>query len=174
MSEAREYARALFLLTEEEGTTEAVRADAEIMSSAIRENPDYLKLLDTPAIPLEEKLGLIDKAFSTLNTSLLNLCKLLCEKRCASLTERVADEYFALYDRSRGIERVEAVTAVALTEAQLSALSARLEKKTGKTVIITNTVDKSILGGIIVETGDSVLDGSLTRKLRDVKEVIKA
>ena len=174
MSEAREYARALFLLTEEEGTTEAVRADAEIMSSAIRENPDYLKLLDTPAISLEEKLGLIDKAFSTLNTSLLNLCKLLCEKRCARLTERVAEEYFALYDQSRGIERVEAVTAVGLTEAQLSALSARLEKKTGKTVIITNTVDKSILGGMKLRYMGIQLDGTVKTRLDSFEKSLKS
>lgn len=174
MTEVREYAKALFLLSEEEGVTEAVREEAQLVSSAINENPDYTKLLDTPALAVEEKVGLLDRAFGSVNTSLLNLCKILCEKRCSYLIPQVLDAYLAIYDESRGIERVEAITAIPLTESQLSALSSRLEEKTGKTVVITNTVDKSVLGGVKLRYMGIQLDGTVKARLDSFEKGLKS
>ena len=84
------------------------------------------------------------------------------------------EDFERLYNESKKIMLVKVTSATELTEDEKSRLAAALKKKYALEVELQCVIDKSILGGIIVETGDSVLDGSLTRKLRDVKEVIKA
>ena len=81
MVNASEYGRALFMLTEETARTESAVSDLKAVQKVLSENPEYVKLLDTPALSKEEKLLLIDKAFKQVDTYLLNLIKILCENQ---------------------------------------------------------------------------------------------
>ncbi|MBQ3490630.1 MAG: ATP synthase F1 subunit delta [Clostridia bacterium] len=173
MISAQEYGKALFLLTEEDGTTKIVAEDLKIVQKLLRENPRYEKLLDTPALAKEEKLRLIDRAFSSLSENVLNLMKILCEKHSVYQFSKIADAYAVLYDESRGIERVEALTAVAMTQTQISALTSRLSFLTGKTVVVRNTVDPDILGGVILRYAGKQLDGSLRARLESFEKSLK-
>ena len=173
MIDAKEYGKALFLLTEEDGTTKAVAEELRAVQKLLRENPRYEKLLDTPALSKEEKLQLIDRAFSSLNDSLVNLLKLLCEKHSVYRFSGVADAYAALYDESRGIERVQALTAVAMTAKQLELLKTKLSFSTGKTVIVENTVDPSLLGGMVLRMEGKQLDGSVRARLRALEKSLR-
>lgn len=173
MIDAKEYGKALFLLTEEEGTTETVAGELRAVRALLRENPRYEKLLDTPALGKEEKLLLIDRAFSSLNESLVNLMKILCERHNVYRFSGVADAYAALYDESRGIERVQALTAVAMTERQIAALTAKLSSMSGKTVIVENTVEPSVLGGMVLRMAGKQLDGSVKARLSALEKSLK-
>ncbi|MBQ2987681.1 MAG: ATP synthase F1 subunit delta [Clostridia bacterium] len=173
MIDAKEYGKALFLLTEEDGTTKAVAEELRAVQKLLRENPRYEKLLDTPALSKEEKLQLIDRAFSSMNESLVNLLKILCEKHSVYRFSGVADAYAALYDESRGIERVQALTAVAMTAKQLDLLRAKLSFSTGKTVIVENTVDPSLLGGMVLRMAGKQLDGSVRARLRALEKSLR-
>ena len=75
------YGDALFMLTEELGETEAVLSDLETVEAVVNQNPTYLGMLDSPALSRDERLSLIDRAFSTLNKNLVNTVKILAEKR---------------------------------------------------------------------------------------------
>ena len=173
MIDAKEYGKALFLLTQEQGTTDVVAEDLKTVKKLLRENPRYEKLLDTPALSKGEKLSLIDRAFSSLHESVLNLTKLLCEKHSVYQLSRVADAYAVLCDEARGIMRAEALTAVAMTEKQISALTARLSALTGKTVVIKNTVEPGILGGMVLRYEGKQLDGSLKARLESFEKNLK-
>ena len=165
MTDAKEYGRALFSLAEEAGRTEKILSDLNTAVSAFRKAPQYQKLLDTPALSKEEKLSLIEKAFSVLDEYVKNTLKLLCEHHSVHLFVKAVDAFRDEYDNSRGIERVEAVTAVEMTEGQLVAMKSKLEKITDKTVIIKNTVDPSILGGVKLRYMGKQLDGSVKSRL---------
>ena len=170
MTDAKEYARALFELAEECGKTEAVMSDLAIIDSAFSQNPDYRNLLDTPALKKDEKLALIDEAFSGLDGYAVNLLKILCERHSAHLFPKIKTEADKLYDESRGIERVEAVTAISMTDEQIEAITKKLEAITSKTVIVNNKVDKSILGGVILRYSGTQLDGSIKTRLEDLRK----
>ncbi len=159
------YADALFMLAEELGETEAVRCDVITLGDCIRDNPSYLELLDTPALSKEERLALIDEAFSSFNKNLLNLIKLLAERRTCRLLPKIVEAFSDTYDRSRGIERVEAISAVPLTDAQTERLVKKLEKLTGKQIIVKNTHDPALLGGMKLRYLGIQLDGSVKTKL---------
>ena len=170
MTDAKEYGLALFALAEESGRVEAILGDLKTICGVFRDTPEYKKLLDTPAIPKNERLALVNEAFTSVDEYALNTLKILCERRSARLFESVAEAFEAEYDRVRGIERVTAVTAVAMSDGQIAALTSKLEKITGKTVIVKNTVDPSILGGVKLRYMGIQLDGSIKTRLDSFSE----
>ena len=70
-----------------------------------------------------------------------------------------------LYDQALGILRVEATTAVPMSEEQMRALTAKLSEKTKKRVVLTNTVSADVLGGVLLRYGEHQLDGTLKTRL---------
>ena len=168
----QEYGRALFLVAEERGTLKSIYEDAEALSRVLKENPAYTRLMDTPALPTEEKCALIDRAFGSLDADLVNFVKILTERRSFYLFERALTTYRALYDERLGILPVEVVSAVALTQAQASALSAKLSAKTGKRIRLTNTTDPSVLGGLLLRYDGKQIDGTLAVRLEKLSEAL--
>ena len=148
MTDANEYGKALFLITEEEGLSDKILADVRAAECVLMSNPDYVKLLDSPAISKAERVELVDRAFQGINDYLLNLLKILTENRNTYLFGKIAKAYYSLYDESRGILRVEAITAIPLTEKQEKAIMDKLTASLKKTVVISNTVEPAILGGV--------------------------
>ena len=173
MTEAARYAEALFLLSEEEGCLDTVLSDLGAVATAVKDNPDYTKILDTPSLSKEERLGLCDTAFSGLCEYVLNTVKILTEKRQMRYFSRLYDAFLALYNKKMGIIPVEAITAVELTEEQCERLKKKLEEKLSATVLIKNTVDKSILGGIMLRYDSIQLDGSVKSRLDKIEAGLK-
>ena len=173
MTGGTEYGKALFMLTEERGTTDAVLPDIKAAEKIFSDNRDYVKLLDTPALSHDEKHRIITEAFGGLDHLLVNLIKMLSDKGLFFGFERLHKSYCSLYDEHFGIERAEAVTARPLSEMQSLALCEKLEKITGKRIILTNTLDPDILGGIRITYSGVQLDGSLKRRLCDIEKGLK-
>lgn len=173
MAAGKEYGRALFMLSEECGTTEKVLADVCAADEIFKSNPKYVKLLDTPAITKSEKLSLVDEAFSPLDENVLNLIKILCERHSVFTFTEVKKAFCELYNASRGIEHVEAVTAVAMTPEQISRMSDKLSAMTGKKIIIKNTVSPEILGGVKLRYSETQLDGSVRTRLKSFEKSLK-
>lgn len=165
MTDMKEYASALFLLCKEENTIDTVRAELDALKRVLAENPEYTKLLDTPAMKKEERLALAEVAFGGFSEYLLNVILILAERHLASGLPRLCDEFASLFDEERGILRAEAVTAVAMSDEQTKRLAAKLGERTGKTVIIKNTVDPAMLGGVKLRYGGTQLDGTVKASL---------
>lgn len=174
MTDMKEYASALFLLANEEGQVERIAEELDTLKALLLENPEYTTLLDTPAMKKEERLALAESAFAGFSEYLLNTVLILAEKHLASGLIRLADIYFELYDEARGILRAEAVTAVKMTEEQADKLARKLGDTTGKTVILKNTVDPSVLGGVKLRYGGSQLDGTVKAGLERFKQALEA
>ena len=172
-NDAKSYGDALFMLADELDQADEMKDDLSTLCKTISENPDYLKLLDTPALSREERVKLADEAFNGLNKNLVNLVKILIERRAAYLIFKIRDAYMSAYDISRGIERVEAITVLPLTDIQLSKLQNKLANITGKQIIIKNTIDSSILGGMKLRYLGIQIDGSVKTKLDNFEQSLK-
>lgn len=170
---AREYGRALFLLTEELGTTERVREEARAVSDLFLANPDYERMLDTPALSPDERIALIDGALADFDENLLNLVKILIERRMAYAVVRTLRMYEEEYMESRGIIRAEVISAIPLNDSQKKRIEEKLGKITGKQVIIDNKVDPSLLGGIKLRYMGIQRDGSIKTRLDDFAASLK-
>lgn len=173
MIDVKEYGKAIFLLSEEEGKTEKAMRDILLVKDSMRENPTYETLLDTPALPVETKLGLIDEAFASIDTNVKNLLKILCEKHATHDMPKVAEIFTGLYDESRGNLRVQAITAIAMGKKQIDAMTKKLELQTGKHIFIENIVDPAILGGVTLRYAGVQLDGSVKTRLETLEKSLK-
>ena len=170
---AKSYGDALFMLAEELSQTEQIKEELNLVCKTLEENPDYLKLLDTPALSPDERLDLVEKVFGNFNRNLVSLIKILTEKRLAYLIHKIQNSYLIAYDISRNIERVEAVSAVSLTQDQKDKLVSKLEKITGKQIIVNNTIDPSILGGMKLRYMGKQIDGSIKTRLDHFEKSLK-
>ncbi len=173
MTAGIEYGKALFLLAEEEGALAKVNDDLNAAKSVLEENPEYVKMIDSPAIPKEERISLLRTAFAGLDERVRNLFLILCERRSIYVYSDVCDTFSALYDEKMGIVKCEAVTAIPLSPERESALCKKLSEITGKTIIIKNTVDPSILGGVKLRYLGIQIDGSVKTRLDGFAESLK-
>lgn len=173
MTAGYEYGKALFLLSDEEGTLEETKRDLETVLLILNENPDYIKLIYTPAIPKEERIALIDEAFAPICESARNLMKILSQKRMFFAFREVISAFISLYNEKMGIISCEAVTAIPLSDTQAAAIAKKLSDMTDKKVIVKNTVDPEILGGIKLRYLGTQIDGSIKTRLDGFAEGLK-
>ena len=170
---AMEYAAALFMLACEDGKQRAYGKALNEIGQAFSADPEYLTLLASPAISMEERLSAIRAAFGArVPEHVLSFLLLMCEKgRIAHFPEAVK-EYEKLLLASERILDATVTSAVALTDEEKQRLQAALEKQSGGKVNIAYALDRELLGGLIVEIDGKILDGSVRDRLQRVKEVI--
>ncbi|MBO7288550.1 MAG: ATP synthase F1 subunit delta [Clostridia bacterium] len=175
MSEiSNEYAKALFMLSSEKECIEEYKNALEKVEEIFKENPMYVEFLYTFAIPLEERLNALEEVFSALlPRDVLSFLKILCEKTHIQKFHECAKYYYALYNEIDKISNVKVTSAIELSDKEKLALKEKLEKKTNKTAVIEYIVDESILGGIVLEADGKIIDSSIKKHLKDMKDVIK-
>lgn len=169
MINAAAYGKALFDLAAESGEDGRVREELELVRSALRAQPEYATLLDTPAVPVPEKLELLQQAFGSVQPMLRNCLCLLCEKRAFYQLPACADAFDACYDEAHNLLRATALTAAPLRAGQSDALREKLERITGKTVLLTVRTDPSLIGGITLRYGGVQLDDSIRSRLDQLR-----
>ena len=172
---AKEYGSALFLTAAEDDKTEEYHDALKTLSQVLEENGEYLTLLASPAIPLAERLDLIERAFaSSVPNQILSYFKLLCEKGRIAQFLPSAEEYNRLYEAAKRRLRIKVTSAVELTEEEKRKLVEKLEQTKNCSIVAEYFVDKALLGGIVVETDSKIWDGSVKSRLQMVKEVINS
>lgn len=170
---AKEYATALFTLSLEEGGVEEYRKSLELIDEVFSENPEYKEFLSSPSISLGERLSALSSVFEgKVHENLLSFLKLLCEKGRISFLEDAIKEYKLLYDASLHISTAKIISAVSLTNKEKEKLLTKLESMSGGPVNAEYEIDETIIGGIIIELDEKVLDGSLKHRLNEIKGVM--
>ena len=165
------YAQGLYTLAHEEGLTEQIMAELSVLEQAVDEQ--YLNLLSTPALPKEERCGLLDQAFrDKVHIYVLNFMKLLTEKGYIRHFSGCCAAFRQQYNEDRGILPVRVVSASALTDMQLQKLKETLEKRTGKTVSLQCSVDAGVLGGVRLDYDGVRIDGTVKARLDEVRRLL--
>lgn len=168
-----EYAEALFILGAENGKLDTFNENLCEVGRLIEENPDYLEVLDSPAIPMSERLSAIDEAFSgACDEYIVSFLKLLCENRHIKELKESIKEFSHLLMNYQNRTVATVYYAKELSEEQKTALLNNLSKISGKTVEANYIKDASLLGGIKVLLDDKTLDGSIKGRLNKVKGMI--
>ena len=170
---SKEYASALFELAREISAEKEFLEALFLIQAALKEQPEYVTVLSSPNLSVREKKSLLEKAFASfVPEPVLSFAELLCEKGHMSCFHDCVKEYQALYQTFCSVSSARVVSAVALTEEEKRRLTEKLEKISGHRVQTHYETDEAILGGLIVYMDDTVIDGSLRRQLKDVRDVI--
>lgn len=170
---SKEYAAALFSIAVEKGCVPAWEKQLREIASLLRAQPDYVRLLTSPDIPAEERIGLLRTAFAQgTDEELVSFAALMCRRgRAAQLPEAI--ERFCQLANERAKVQVATVTSARpLLEGERERLVRALEKKTGTRVELQCEVDPTVMGGLRVMIDGRVIDGTVRERLREIKEVI--
>lgn len=171
---ASRYARALIdVLAPDhmDAGLEQLRAFAKVL-----ENEDSRKLLMNPAIPPERRDAFINALAESIGFDLRvkKLLSLIVERRRLRVLDSVIFTYQGLLDERHGIARAIIKVAAPLSENNREAIVKRLEKVTGKRVEMEVERDDSLIGGVVVQIGSTVYDGSLKQQLLGFKHRVLA
>lgn len=174
---ARRYARALFSIGKKAGAKELDSFGQELASlaQAIEGSPELGKIFRNPIFSHEEKRAIISKVLDGIKVSatIRNFCFLLAEKNRLALIPDIQAFYNILLDAEQGVVRGELVTAIELPKSKRDEVKSQLEKQANQKLILDFSVNKGILGGVMLKIGDQVLDASLRAQLGILKENIK-
>ena len=169
---ARMYGGSLYDLAAEEGLETRILGELDEVSAILKGDPEYLHLLSIPSIPKKERCALLDKAFEGAHPYLVSFLKLLCEEDLLGELPGCLRAYQDRYNVDHNILEVTAVSAIALTAPSREKLLAKLQKMTGKNIVLTETVDPAVLGGLRLDMDGTRLDGTVQRHLERLRTEI--
>lgn len=171
---AREYGQALFELAKEESIDSLILDEIRVLRDILKENPEFLKLLDAPNINLEDRLNAIDNVFKgKAHQYVCSFLKLMTERRHSPEIFGCIAEYERCYEEENAIIEAHVTSAVELSEAQKEALFKKLQAKAGKTVAISYEVEPGLLGGIRVNMDGVLFEGTVRARLDELRSNLK-
>ncbi len=171
---SKEYAVSLFSLAVENSAEDKYLEELKLVLGAFESDREYYELLASPLLTREERLSIIDEAFSSsLSEYVLSFIKILCSSGHIKLFPECVEEYGKMYRESKRTAAVKVVSAAELTEDEKRRIYEKVSKLVGGQCEISYSVDASLIGGAVIETENAVIDGSLRKSLQEMKEVIK-
>ena len=165
------YARALLEMAQAEGVTGRVEEELFRLRELLKANPELLQFLKDPNVKAEGKRKALSDLFQgRVHPLVLSTLITLSDQDRAGRVLHVIEEFSAAAAAARQSVTGEITTAIALDEATVQRVAAELTKVTGKNVKLLQRVDAGILGGAIITVGEQIIDGSLRRKLDQIKD----
>ncbi|MCI0331150.1 MAG: ATP synthase F1 subunit delta [candidate division Zixibacteria bacterium] len=170
---ARRYAVALF---KSAGSKLDVYFDeAKQLLEIWRSQPGFSRLLLAPHLLTEEKKGFLERFFKGKAEAVwLGFFGLLIDKGRIGYFPQIAENFILLAEEAKGIVRARVQTAVPLGGRTAEALKAKLEKKTGKRILLLPETKPELLGGMVVILKDQIIDGSVRQRLNELREQLLA
>lgn len=168
----RNYAETLLVLAERNGPAaqEQWGTLIEELGAAMRQDQRLRTFLESPKISSAQKIDVLGKALGKrVPGPFLRFLETVVAKRRQMLIPSIATEYRALIDASEDRVHVNVTVAREPADSERQALTKQLARLFGKRVVPHITLNPSILGGVIVKVGDTVMDGSVRRRLATLR-----
>jgi ATP synthase F1 delta subunit len=172
---ARVYADALFQVAKDKGELDEIHEQLDQFADALAESRDLQVFFFSPYFSTDEKREGLRKVLSDAQPELVNFLELLIDKHRMPVIFRVRKRFDELWAEEKKMLEVRLTSAVELDPDVVERVGAELERQTGRTIDLDAGVDEDILGGLVLQVGNMVLDASLRNKLEKLrKEVAKA
>jgi len=170
---ASAYARTLFELATLSDSVDDTDRGLVSAADAVRGSLDLRAALTDASVPAETKRGVLRDIFGEAVTpEALAFVTLLVERGHTELLGDVARTFGEIAEKERGIVVAEVTTAVPLDDALRASLTEKLIASLGRPVSLRETVDASILGGVVIKVAGRVLDGSVASQLEDMRRAL--
>ena len=164
------YATPIIELAEETKVLDKVKADMEMFVGLCQEDRDFALMLKSPIITHLKKAEILSKIFKGKVQDLtLQAFDVITRKSRESLLAEIAEAYLHLYNIKKGLAKVSVTTSIKLDASQRKAFEKLAKEVTGKDPILNEKIDPSILGGYVLNLGDTQLDQSVSGQLKDLK-----
>jgi F-type H+-transporting ATPase subunit delta len=170
---ARVYAEALYEAAVEENRLEAVRGDLNDLSGALASSHDLALALFNPAFPEPAKKQIITQFTAGADELVRNALLVLVDRGRLEILPDLIEEFEDRAAEADNVLGVELTTAIPIGDDEAEALRARLRDQTDREVKLERRVDPAILGGVVLRSGDLLIDASLRGRLDGLRLTLR-
>lgn len=171
----RIYAETLLQVAQDEGRVDAIADEAEAMRAVLRDTPKLSAFLESPRIGRETKKAVLRAALEgRVSETTVHFLEVVIERDRIELLEPILAELSALVGELRNEQRVVVTSAVPLTQALREQLRSTLARATGRGIVLRERIDPSLMAGVVVQVGDTLIDGSVRTRLQNLRERLLA
>ena len=168
---SKTYSEAIFDVAVEEGRLDDIQREFEFVTQTLIEYPEFNEIIRTPKIGVSEKKIVILETFENhISQTLLNFLKIIIDKKRGTDILDIKKDFDRRVDDHKNVVKAKVESVIPLTEEQLELLRDSLNKMTGKQVLLSTQINPELLGGISIQMGDRVIDGSVKFKLEGMLE----
>jgi F-type H+-transporting ATPase subunit delta len=168
------YAEALFRIVEAEDELDRVEDELYRFGKLLDSTHELKQALSDRSIEKEQRAKVLDDILSgKVSPHTLGLLEFIVAQGRARQLPQILDELSDLAAEARNAVVAEVRSAIPLDDSQRQQLASALSSATGKKVEVKVLVDPSVIGGIVAKVGDTVIDGTVRRRLEQLKEQVK-
>jgi F-type H+-transporting ATPase subunit delta len=169
---AHAYADALFEVGKEKGTLDALRDQLGQFAAALDSNRDLQVFFFSPYFSSAEKIDGAKRAIAGADPEFVNFLSLLIEKGRMPEIFRIRRQFEELWKHENRRIDVTVTSAVELDPAVVSKIGEEIQRQTGQEVELASRVDEDILGGVVLQVGNMVLDASIRSRLEKLRKSV--
>jgi F-type H+-transporting ATPase subunit delta len=172
---AQVYARSLFEVATQEDKVDVVREQLGQFTDVLSESRELQTYFFSPYFSTGEKKEGLDKAVTGADEIVRNFLDLLIENHRMPVIFRARREFDRMWEEANQLLPVQITSAVELDSSVAERVGDEIGRQTGRTVELSSSVDPSVIGGIVLRVGNSILDASIRNRLENLrKQVSKA
>jgi ATP synthase F1 delta subunit len=169
---ARVYAEALFEVAKDKGKLDQIHDELGQFVDALEEDRELQIFFFSPYFSSAEKREGIERAVSGADPEFVNFLELLAEKHRMPVVFRIRRQFEERWREENRKLDVTVTSAVELDPEVVERVGSEIEKQTGRSVELTSTVDEGILGGLVLQVGNVVLDASIRNRLEKLRKSV--
>ena len=169
---ARVYAEALFEVGRDKGKLDTLQQQLGEFTDAVDSNHELQVYFFSPYLSTEEKVEGLKRAITGAEPELINFLELLVDKHRMPEIFRIRRELDELWKHENRRIDVTVTSAVELDPAVVAKIGQEVERQTGEVVDLSSAVDDQILGGIVLQVGNMVLDASIRSRLEKLRKSV--
>lgn len=168
------YAEAFLGAAQKAGQLDAMLQEFDsLMSDVLTPMPEFERVLGSALVSPEEKIALLDRSLGRqASPVLLNFLKVLARHGRLDCLRPIHHQLHKFYNRMRGRTRVRVTTPIPINDALATQIAQELGKHLGTELLLDRVVNPDLIGGAVIQLGDTVYDGSIASQLHRVRQQI--
>lgn len=167
---AKSYALSFLDAAESKGDDEALESLTSFVDDVLTPNPKFEQLLASPLTGRDNVLGILERTvLGSASPVLANFLKVLASHDRFELVRPVLEQAWLERERRQGKKRVVVKTAQPLSDTELTSVREKIDAAFDFEPIVQAETDPHMIGGLIVQVGDTVYDSSLRTRLNGLK-----
>ena len=169
-SVASRYGLALYSLALEENKIDSWQKDVKTLKSIFKENTDFIMILGSSFISLEERLEIVEKTLVGVDKNIIGLIDVIMENNRTDLILDVFESFNSYCNQYRGVSEGLIYSTLKLDQTVIDQIEKKISKIENNKVELKNIIDPSLIGGVKIVIKDHIYDGSIKHNIEMMKK----
>jgi len=167
---ATRYARAFLDLAIEQKNLDSVQGDMNVLSATCKESREFALLLSSPLVKADKKISIFNAAFEQFEKITMSFMTLITKNGREDLLPEIAESFEGQVKELRGIIPITLFSASKLDDATKASILSKVKASVDGQLEVEEQIDESLIGGFMVQMGDTRVDASVSSQLNNLKQ----